>query len=65
MRETRRHPLGDEMKPYRRGSLRAAIFIMPALAMLLAPFSGSAQDQASQGMEIGNYNVQQSLEFAG
>lgn len=53
------------MKVSRRGSLGAAKLIMPALAMLLAPSSGLTQDQAPQGREVGNYNIQQSLEFGG
>jgi hypothetical protein len=53
------------MNAYRRDSLGAAIMIMAAVAILLVPFSGSAQDQASPGIEIGNYDLQQSLEFGG
>lgn len=53
------------MKAYRRGWLGAATLVMPAFAMLLTSSSGLAQDQAAQGSEIGNYNIQQSLEFGG
>ena len=39
--------------------------ILAGLAIAFVACSMHAQDQAPQGIEIGNYNVQQSLEFGG
>jgi hypothetical protein len=45
-------------------SVRTAWAALPAV-FLLASLSMMAQDQPSEGVNVGNYNIQQSLEFGG
>ena len=56
---------GEEMKPHRRVSPRAGTVVIPGLVMLLSAFSVLAQEQAPPSREVGNYSIQQSLEFGG
>jgi len=55
---------GNEMKPHRISARRRKM-TLAGLAIAFVACSMHAQDQAPQGIEIGNYNVQQSLEFGG
>jgi hypothetical protein len=52
-------------KANRRPSIGTAELIMAAVAVLFPHWFALAQDQAPQGIEVGNYNLQQSVEFGG
>jgi len=56
---------GEEMKRHRQVSPRAGTLVIPGLVILLSAFSVLAQEQAPPSREVGNYSIQQSLEFGG
>jgi len=55
---------GSKMRAEYRFSVSAAL-VLAALAPLFVASALSAQDQTPQGTEVGNYNIQQSVEFGG